>query len=169
MKCENCSFEREAAFNVCPKCGWVRPEAQERLDSERDLMGNSSSRVAYLGVEMMMFKNPGDALGHLMYQVAELKGKGMKAWFVDIIYKPEQMGEALWVSREIKNQLDQLMPWQKHGKQAITVHINPFFGKFTQYKAETEMKKIIADHRKAGLAKNVNYKTQDGKKLPIEY
>lgn len=168
MECGNCHFKREAAFNVCPKCGWVKPEAAERVRREQDELGGSSSRVAYLGVEMMG-KDPGKALGILMFQVSELKGKGMKAWFVDIVYDQKQMAEALWLSGEIKKQLDILMPWQKHGKQAVTVHINPFFGKFTQYKAEAEMKKIINDHRKGGMAKNVNYKTQDGKRLPIEY
>lgn len=170
-KCRNpqCGWSQEAHFSVCPKCGMAFREAVEKLRSKKNLQGKSQSNIAYLGTEMMMFKSPGEALGHLMYQIDQLKDKNMRAWYVDIVHANDQVAEAMWLSGEVSRRLNEINRQNKQQGDTVVVRINPHYGKFTEYRAEKEMKQVINEHRGPGALENIEYKDQDGKKLPIEY
>src|SRR5579875_2176253 len=111
MKCQACGYTDERFFKSCPKCGEIVPGVETPTSN---LQGGTASKIAYLGVEMMK-KHPGDALGELMYQIAQLKDKKMQAWFVDIVHEPKQTGEALWLEQEVIKKLNEVAPWQKVG------------------------------------------------------
>ena len=123
----------------------------------------SESNIAYIGVDMPN----GHTLDLAIRQINDLAGIKFKAYYVDIIYDPKQLPEAMQLKNELKDYLDKIMPWEIWGGDAVTIELNVSFP--LEYRARDKMNAIINDHKEIGHAKEVNFKDPHGQTLPIEY